>query len=567
MSKAMPKTSKSHNDRFKLIAAFLTVGIISLIQPGCSCSSSNNGTSQPSAVTSVSPLSDSASSLVTTNVSAIFNNDMDGDTVITAFTLTLNNSPVPAIVNYDSVTKTALLTPQADLASDAEYRATIDSSVKDVNGDSPLSSNYVWSFKISSAMQLVSKNSSGVSSNDISRNSDIDATGQFIVFESEATNLASVATTLNRQHIYRKDTISGEVLLVSSDASGLVEANNQASNPSISSNGRYVVFNSKATNLDAAINSNGISQVYLKDMDDGSIDLVSRNAFLVPANNGLDDVKNAKVSDDGTLIVFESGDSNLSAIISGGVTQIYLKNMKDESVTMISRTTADTAGNNASNNPDMSADGTHIVFESLATNFTASNSIKHIYYVDANATTHTVEQISLSSAGTEATADSNLPSVSDDGLMVVYHTGTDTILDAADANGAIDVYLRYRPLLFTKLVSANPNTGNSGNNDSSNASINGDANYVVFESLASDLVTGDISGAKDIFVRDLSDLPEKKIDRINNPVGGEEPSSDSDKPVISHDGRYASFHSIVPYTLDDTDTLIDVFRAYNSTIP
>lgn len=411
-------------------------------------------------------------------------------------------------------------------------------------------------------MQLVSKNINGVAGSDISQNADIDSTGRYVAFESEATNLATVTTTFGRTHIYRKDTVTGEVRLVSSDESALLEASNDSSKPGISSNGRYVVFQSRATNLDTNISSNGISQIYLKDMDTESIALVSRNAFLEPANNGLDDVKNAKVSDDGTLIVFESGDSNLSAINSGGITQIYLKNMNDESVTMIS-SSAGVAGNNTSANSDMSADGRYIVFESRASNLTASNGLNHIYFVDTNAATHTVEQISLSSTGTEATADSNQPSVSDDGLMVVYDT--DAILDAADTNGTTDIYLRYRPLLFTKLASANPNTGNSGNGASSNASINGNASYLVFESLASDLVIEGALGVKDIFVRDLSALPAITIDRVNNSEFGTEASFDSYGPVISNDGRYVSFDSIEAYTMDDTNTLRDVLRVHNST--
>ena len=558
----MPETSRSRHQRCKLIIAFLSVGIISLFQPGCDCSNSNGGTAPPPAVTTVSPLSSSDSALVTTDVSAVFLDEMDGATVKNAFTLTLNNMPVPAAVTYDVTTKTTVLTPHADLVPNTEYRATIASSVKDINGNSPLSTDYIWSFKTSPSMQLVSKNINGVAGSDISQNADIDSTGRYVAFESEATNLATVTTTFGRTHIYRKDTVTGEVRLVSSDESALLEASNDSSKPGISSNGRYVVFQSRATNLDTNISSNGISQIYLKDMDTESIALVSRNAFLEPANNGLDDVKNAKVSDDGTLIVFESGDSNLSAINSGGITQIYLKNMNDESVTMIS-SSAGVAGNNTSANSDMSADGRYIVFESRASNLTASNGLNHIYFVDTNAATHTVEQISLSSTGTEATADSNQPSVSDDGLMVVYDT--DAILDAADTNGTTDIYLRYRPLLFTKLASANPNTGNSGNGASSNASINGNASYLVFESLASDLVIEGALGVKDIFVRDLSALPAITIDRVNNSEFGTEASFDSYGPVISNDGRYVSFDSIEAYTMDDTNTLRDVLRVHNST--
>ncbi len=560
----MPETSKSQYNRFKLFAAFLTVGIISLVQPGCDCSSSNGGTTTPSAITAVSPLSNSVTGLVTTDVTATFRDEMDGASVESAFTLTVNSASVSATVTYDATTKIATLTPVADLISNTEYRATVASSVKDINGNLPLTTDFIWSFKTSPAMQLTSKNVSSVTSNDISQDSDIDSTGHYIVFESEATNLTTVATTLNRSHIYRKDTVTGEVVLVSSDASGLVEANNHSTNPGISSNGRYVVFQSAATNLDALINSNGTPQIYLKDLDNGSIDLVSRSATLSP-DNSMAGASNANISDDGLRIVFQSADSDLSLINGGGIMQVYLKDLSDESVAMISRSGASTAGNNISGNPDMSADGKHIVFESSAKNLTASNGSNHIYYVDTSATTYTIEQVSMTTAGVEATANCNQPSVSNDGLMVVYDTNA--ILDGLDTNGTTDVYFHYRPFLFTKLISANPNTNNSGNGASTSASISGDANYVVFESLASDLVTEGAVGIKDIFVRDLSALPMINIDRVNNPVSGAEATSDSNKPAISKDGRYISFHSIEPFTTADTDALNDVFRAYNSTYP
>ena len=428
-----------------------------------------------------------------------------------------------------------------------------------------MSTDYVWSFNTSNAMQLVSRNNNGVVSNDISGNSDIDSSGRYIVFESEATNLTSLATTFNRQHVYRKDTVTGEVLLVSSDASGLVEANKRSANPAISSNGRYVVFDSTADNLDVVINSNGISQIYLKDMDDNSIDLVSRDVTLSPDNSFAGATK-AKVSDDGLRILFQSSDNYPPAIDGGGITQIYLKNMVDESVQMISRNAMNVAGDGTSANADMSTDGQHIVFESSAPNFLATNGVNNIYYVDANAATHSVEQISLRSAAEEANAASNNPSISDDGSMVVFDSKASN-LDDFDNNGVTDVFLHYRPLAFTKLASANPSTNNSGNDASSNAKISGDANYVTFESLASDLILVDVLGAKDIFIRDLTTLPLITIVRLNNPESGNEATSDSNSPAISTDGRYISFHTKEKMTLDDDNTLFDVFRVNNSTHP
>ncbi len=553
----MPKLTKSQYQRFKLITAVLTVGIISLVQPGCDCSSSNGDTSAPTAVTATSPLSNSTTSLVTTDVHAVFRDEMDGATVESAFTLTVNSNLVSATVKYDETTQTATLTPAADLLSDAEYRATIASSVKDINGNSPLTSDYIWTFTTSPAMQLVSKNLNGVTSNDLTQNADIDATGRYVVFESESNILVNTSTTLNRSHIYRKDTVTGEVLLVSSDKSGLVEANNHAYNPSISSNGRYVVFQSIANNLDG--NTNGNQQIYLKDLDTNDIVIASRNISGVP-DNGISGASNANVSDDGRYVMFQTNDAAMSALNSGNV-QIYMKDLSAGTVEMISRTNAGAAGNAPSNNPDMNTDGAHIVFESMATNLTSSTSQNHIYYVDRSVV-HNVEQISVTSIGTDANADSFNPSVSDDGSTIVFDS-TATNLDELDNNGVSDIYLRHRPSTFTKMISANPNTSASGNAASSNAHISGNGDYVVFESRASDLASGSALNITGIYVRNLSAWPEIVINKLDIPAS----TRDSNGPAISTDGRYVSFDSVESFTVDDTDTLRDIFRAHNSTRP
>ncbi len=109
------------------------------------------------------------------------------------------------------------------------------------------------------------------------------------------------------------------------------------------------------------------------------------------------------------------------------------------------------------------------------------------------------------------------------------------------------------------MISANPNNAASGNAASSNAHISGNAAYVVFESLASDLAIGSTLSVKDILVRDLSALTGIIIEKLDNP-----PSDfSSNEPAISTDGRYVSFHSNEKYS-DDTDTLSDVFRVHTS---
>lgn len=560
----MPGTFKSFRQRLTLFSTFIITAIICLILPGCFFESST-GTVVQSVVIAVSPSDSSDTALVSTDITATFLDDMNATSIDSAFFLTMNGTPVPVTISYEATTKTATLSPASDLLPATEYRATIDSSIENVIGKTPLNTDYVWSFTTSPAMLLVSKNEDGVSGNDISTNADIDSTGRYIVFESEANNLTSVATTLNRLHIYRKNTVSGEIVLVSSDESGLAEANNTASNPRLSANGRYVVFESSATNLDSdiIISPNGPTQIFLKDLDDHSITLVSRSTDLSP-DNSVTGSSNARISADGRYIVFQSSDPTLSLIDGGGIVQIYRKDMNDESVEMISRSATDVAGNAASTNPDMSTDGRHIVFESVATNFTSSNSFKSIYYIDTNVA-HAVEQINLTTANAEANTDSHMPSVSDDGSMVVFHTVA--ALDGTlDINGVEDVYLRDRLLLSTQLISANLNTTNSANAASNNAQISGNGDYVVFESLASDLVSNDTLGIKNIFVRNLSASPDI-INQVDTPTSGLPVTTNSNGAAISSDGRYVSFESAYKFTADDTDSLNDVFRTHNSTHP
>lgn len=561
----MPRAFKSYFKRLTLFSAFIIPAITCLTLPGC-FDSSVLGTITPPTVISVSPPDNSDTALVSTDVTATFYDDMNATSIASAFSLTLNGTTVPATISYETTTKTATLTPTSGLLPGSEYRAIIDSSIENIKGSTPLSTDYVWSFTTAPAMLLGSKNADGVTGNDISTNADIDATGRYLAFESEANNLTSIPTTLNRLHIYRKDTVSGEVILVSSDASGLVEANNTAANPRVSANGRYVVFESSATNLDTDItlSPNGPTQIFLKDLNDHSITLVNRSADLSP-DNGISGAGNAMVSDDGRYIVFQSSDPNLSLIDGGGIVQIYRKDMNDEVVEMISRSAADVAGNAASTNPEMSADGSHIVFESEATNFSSTNGFKNIYHVDTNVA-HAVEQITLTTTDAEANADGHMPSVSDNGSMVVFHTVA--ALDGTqDTNGVEDIYLRDRLSATTILISANPETTNSGNAASSNAKISSSGDYVTFESLASDLVSGDAFGIRDIFVRDYSNTDEIIIVRVNLPSSSEPVTADSSHPVIGSDGRYVSFESIFKFTADDTDTLADVFRVHNNTHP
>ncbi|MGD8582097.1 MAG: Ig-like domain-containing protein [Gammaproteobacteria bacterium] len=545
--------------------AALFVGAVSMMQYGCNWGSSSPVS--PSAITSVFPPQGSDGALVTTLVTATFRDEMNATTINdTTFTLSLGGAPVTvSSVSYDSTSGTATLIPASDLISGSEYRATISSTVENTSGDMPLASNYVWSFTISPDMFLVTENESGITGNNRSDTSDIDGTGRYVVFESTATNLDPDITTTGLNQIYRKDTVTGEVELVSSDSSSLQVANNASFAPAISDNGRFVVFQSAATNL-ATITTGGILQVYIKDMADGSIELASRD---INATAGNAPATSAVVSNDGRYVAFQSSATNLSSLNSNGVIQIYRKDMADESVDMISRETTLTGGaNGLSASVDISSDGRFVVFESNATNLVSppTSNISRIYFVDMNSP-DTIELVSVADDGSDAQESSHSPSVSDDGRYVVFESNAANLdLSTTDNNNATDVFLRDRNpsgAPSTTLVSVNPVTATSADSASTNASISSNGSYIAFQSIASDIVSGDNLALIDIYVRNL-DSATIMIDQVNISATGINPTVNSGRATISKDGRYVSFDSVHKYTLDDTDGLFDVYRAYNS---
>ena len=108
---------------------------------------------------------------------------------------------------------------------------------------------------------LVSSDTAGAQGNNESQYPRMSSDGRYVVFQSTATNLVTPATT--NEQVFRKDLLTGEVKLCSADIGG-VEGNAASFNPVISSDGRYVAFHSTATNLVAPATTNW--QIFRKDM-------------------------------------------------------------------------------------------------------------------------------------------------------------------------------------------------------------------------------------------------------------------------------------------------------------
>jgi len=489
-------------------------------------------------------------------------------------------------ITYDAGSDIVTFTPDADLTSGEQYIATISSAVQDTSGNNPLSSDYVWSFTIAPSMLPVSTDGTGNFGNtgiDVSSPSVPNATGEYIVFASE-DNLAGVNTGGNSQ-IYRKNTVTGQIELVSTNSNGEL-ALGDCTTPRISDTGRYVVFASTANNLDPSItNLGGFSHVYLKDMRDGTISLLDVNVNnpdqAANSDSTMPDISGIPDTGSGKYVVFQSNANDLhpgdtDATATNADSDIFLINIVSGTVELVSVDSAEIKGNGASTAPRVSENGKRVVFESIATNLVANDTngqsdifMRNFGPDNTTSTDDDTTRISVASNGSQAAggADgSTNADISADGDYAVFQSdATNLLLPDTDTNGVTDVFLRDISAPSTTRLSVDVD-GNQVTGTSTLPSISGNGQYVAFESESTLLVPPDSNGAvADLFVRNKDTA--NTIRCISKDNLGAQGTTASTQAAISTDGRYVSFTTNNDFDPNDFINSPDIYRAYNVALP
>ena len=191
--------------------------------------------------------------------------------------------------------------------------------------------------------------------------------GRYVAFFSSSNNFPS----WNGQwQVYRKDISTGAIVLASSTAGGAAGAS-YSSDPSISSDGRYVAFYSLSNNFPG---SNGQTQVYRKDISTGAIVLASSTAL---GTAGASRSSDPSISPDGSYVVFESNSNNFPG--QNGQDQVYRKDISTGAIDLVSSTAGGTAGASYSHFPSLSSDGRYVAFQSASNNFPGQNGQDQVY--------------------------------------------------------------------------------------------------------------------------------------------------------------------------------------------
>jgi Tol biopolymer transport system component len=120
--------------------------------------------------------------------------------------------------------------------------------------------------------------------------------------------------------VFLRDLTNGTTTLVSVGASGMGGGNDNSGIPSVSLDGAFVTFESTASNL-VPNDTNGFSDVFLRDMASGVTRWLSAAPDGTAGNGGSG---NSLISRDGRYVVYESRASNLVNDDTNGTQDIFI---------------------------------------------------------------------------------------------------------------------------------------------------------------------------------------------------------------------------------------------------
>lgn len=321
------------------------------------------------------------------------------------------------------------------------------------------------------------------SSSSYSGRPSISADGRYVVFTSLADNLVP-GDTNERSDVFVRDTVAKTTVRASVSATGAQDSG-FSSDGVISANGRFVAYVTSGSDL---VDDNGPSEnVVVKDLATGTLTRASVPLLGGPLVEDGYGVQDLAISADGRTVAFITKASNLVAGDTNDTYDVFVRDMATRITTRVNVPDTNGQANDSSQSLAMTPDGRYVTYDSLASNLVPgdTNGREDVFVRDLKAgTTRLVD-----TEGYEGNAKS--PSISADGSRVSF------LMIAPSPSYRADVFVRDLGKNRTTKV-----TGD-GNNDSLEPSISGDGAYLGFSSYASNLVVGDTNDHKDVFVRKL----------------------------------------------------------------
>lgn len=353
--------------------------------------------------------------------------------------------------------------------------------------------------------ERVSIASDGVQGNSDSYHPSISADGRFVAFQSSAYNLIPGDTNgYCDVFVHDRQTRQTERVSVASDGAEGNAETGYYYGVSISGDGRYVAFESHASNLVPG-DTNDSWDVFVRDRQTGQTNRVS-----VSSDGTQGDCYSycPSVSTNGRYVAFFSYAATLVTGDTNGATDVFIRDLENGQTERISVSSNGQQGNSESVEPSVGADGRYVAFTSSASNLVHGDYMGSYDVFVRDSQTGRTEQASLGYAATGASGD---PCINADGRFVAFHSAASNMV-SGDTNGMWDIFVRDRQTRQVSRVSVS-SAGTQGNGNSYKPSICAEGRLVAFQSSASNLVLADTNGHTDVFVHDgwASETPPETI--------------------------------------------------------
>lgn len=422
----------------------------------------------------------------------------------------------------------------------------------------------------------------------------ISATGRYVAFQSSATNLVAGSAS-GYQEIYERDTCVGApsgctptTIRITATYDGSF-VNGHSRDSSISADGRYVAFDSSATNIlpnsDACAPSAGYSCVFLRDTCVGASAGCTPTTYPISVDTGGNIVQAgyAAITPDGRFVSFGSGANNIVQGDTNGVADVFLRDTCVDaplgcspSTILISLSTSGAQGNAISSPLAVSSTARYVAFQSWATNLVPDGGAAPGMYLRddcmgaSGPCVPATSRVDLTAGGAQPNGNvtNNIaPAITADGRLVAFGSTASNLVatnvngNCASTGGCSDVYVR--DLCNGALANCTPTTslaslandGSVGNcsSPSEQLAISADGRFVAFDSIATNLTPDDSFPAcarEDVFVRDTclgitsGCTPSTvRVSVANKPNPGISGNENSGYPAMSADGHYVVFIS------------------------
>jgi len=335
------------------------------------------------------------------------------------------------------------------ISGDGRYVAYYSEASNLVTGDTNNSTDvFVYDTQLNTTRR-VSVTSNGTQGNNSSYSPSISGDGRYVAYYSEASNLVT-GDTNNSTDVFVYDTQLNTTRRVSVTSNG-TQGNYGSGSPSISGDGRYVAYYSEASNLVTG-DTNNAYDVFVYDTQ---LNTIRRVSVASNGTQGNDYSYSPSISGDGRYVAYQSSASNLVTGDTNYSDDVFVYDTQLNTTRRVSVTSEGTQGNNASYSPSISHNGRYVAYTSRASNLVSgdTNYSDDVFVYDTQL--NTTRRVSVTSDGTKGNSSSDSPSINGDGRYVAYSSFASNLV-SGDTNDESDVFVTNNLHLSKDVIAFTP---------------------------------------------------------------------------------------------------------------